>query len=140
MADILKLRAHHLLCLRFFEGYGYNDDFSNNVRCIIDRINDDGSLRILLMTGCDDICRACPHNIDDLCRYAKSVSEKDASVAELLGLPSEGDMPAKDLMALAAEKVRGLSDIRDVCGECSMSSICNRHLILNGGQSVYLDD
>jgi hypothetical protein len=49
-------------------------------------------------------------------------------VSKFLGLPREGETTAGELMILAAEKIKELTDVGEVCGECSWSSICNRHL------------
>lgn len=128
MANALRLRPHHLLCIQFFEGKGYDERFIANMRRIIDRMENDASLRIFLTARCDDICAACPYKVDDACEYQESVMRKDASAARFLGLRIEADAPAKELMERAAERIGGLSDIQEVCGECSMSPICNRHL------------
>ncbi|MCE5295958.1 MAG: DUF1284 domain-containing protein [Euryarchaeota archaeon] len=124
----MRLRGHHLLCIQFFEGHGYDDGFSSNMRKIVDRIRCDGSLSIVLVMDCDDICEHCPDKVGDLCRHGDSVAKKDDSVAKFLELPHEGETTAGELMTLAAEKIKGLTDVGEVCGECYWSSICNRIL------------
>ena len=31
---MIKLRYHHLLCINYFKGYGYDEDFINNMKKI----------------------------------------------------------------------------------------------------------
>lgn len=62
----LILRGHHLLCLKGFQGYGYNENFTNNM---ID-VNSKRKLAnttISLTNSPDDICKACPNLKNDLC-------------------------------------------------------------------------
>jgi hypothetical protein len=128
MDEILRLRPHHLLCLRFFAGHGYDEDFIENLRLIQARMREERPLSVMLVRGCDDICDPCPHRVGHRCRYAGSVSAKDASVAEALGIACEGEMPADQLNTLVERAVEGLSDVRHICGDCEWSSICNRQL------------
>ena len=62
----LILRGHHLLCLKGFQGYGYDEDFVRNMT----DINTKRKLKtttISLTNSCDDICKACPKLEDGLC-------------------------------------------------------------------------
>lgn len=54
------IRPHHLLCMRYFQGCGYSDEFTENMRYVISNLKN-GS-EVLLTRGCDDICRKCPNN------------------------------------------------------------------------------
>ena len=55
----VRLRAHHLLCIRFFAGHGYSEAFAKNMRCVIDALKS-GAL-VTLTQGLDDICSSCPN-------------------------------------------------------------------------------
>ena len=58
MSDIPKLRGHHLICLHFFSGKGYNLEFVKNLRDTLKKISE---LGVEISLGADDICRSCPH-------------------------------------------------------------------------------
>jgi uncharacterized protein len=126
---VLRLRPHHIVCIQFFEGRGYNEVFTANLYHIIGMIENDASLRIHVAPGSDDVCKACPHDVDGTCAFERSVVGKDASVIRFLGLPDEVDEPVDELMALVKERIRDLKDVQEICGECEWSSICNSHLL-----------
>lgn len=48
----IKLRAHHLLCMRFFEGRGYSEAFVQNMAQVLK------AERCVITDGADDICAA----------------------------------------------------------------------------------
>lgn len=79
-----KLRGHHLICLHFFKGYGYDEKFTENLRDVISKIK-----VVEVVEGIDDICKACPYNVG-FCNYKESsekeVKELDAFALDLLGL------------------------------------------------------
>ncbi len=76
----LILRGHHLLCLKGFQGYGYDEDFTRNM---ID-VNSKRKLKdttVLLTKSPDDICKYCPNLKNDLCED-KLQNEKIISMDE----------------------------------------------------------
>lgn len=56
-----KLRGHHLICLNFFRGEGYSEDFISNIYSVIGKEN------IEIVKGPDDVCAMCPYLKDDMC-------------------------------------------------------------------------
>ena len=62
----LILRGHHLLCLKGFQGYGYDENFTNNM-CDVNSKRKLESTTITLTNTPDDICKACPNFKNDLC-------------------------------------------------------------------------
>ena len=62
----LKLRGHHLLCLKGFQGYGYDESFVENMILI----NSERKLPQTTVSICecaDDICSSCPNLVDGIC-------------------------------------------------------------------------
>jgi hypothetical protein len=64
------LRGHHLICLNFFRGEGYSEEFIENLYEVIKKEN------IEIITGVDDVCRKCPYLKDDKCRSSEYTDEK----------------------------------------------------------------
>ncbi len=62
----LILRGHHLLCLKGFQGYGYDENFINNM-CDVNSKRKLENTTIMLTNTPDDICKACPNLKNDLC-------------------------------------------------------------------------
>lgn len=69
--QVLPIRGHHLLCMLGFRGLGYSDGFVRNMKQIVKRVMGDPETALLLTTGCDAICRACPYQEDGHCAKPK---------------------------------------------------------------------
>ncbi len=82
-----SLRGHHLICLHFFHGEGYNPEFTENLRNTINTAEDSD---IDICSGADDICRKCPYLRNNFCKYNENADEEtnemDRKALELLGL------------------------------------------------------
>jgi len=87
---MIFLRGHHLICLHFFSGKGYDEVFIDNLKDIMKRIDEEA---IKITHGPDDVCRSCPHLKDNRCTYKKDadeeVREMDKEALRLLNI--EGD-------------------------------------------------
>jgi hypothetical protein len=124
--SIINIRAHHLLCLQGFQGYGYSQDFVRNMAEIIKKIESNPELQII--TGCDDICSYCPHQLEGVCQKdAGSVSgikDVDRRVLQHLDLKEGIKGRARDFISLAKARLRSISDIKDICGDCDWKEEC----------------
>ncbi len=85
---MLKLRPHHLVCLRLFQGLGYDGTFTAKMQEICDFMNSGGDGRFTLVSGADDICAACPnHTPDSTCALGEADAWlRDARALDALGL------------------------------------------------------
>jgi len=86
---MITLRGHHLICLHFFNGEGYNETFVRNLNDVLQRTEHE---EIEILNGADEVCRACPHLKGNKCQYAKDadgeVREMDEVAQELLEVRS----------------------------------------------------
>lgn len=71
--SVPAFRGHHLICLHFFSGEGYTQDFVENLSSILDAAHDEG---LEVCHGADDICRKCPHLKDDICQYTQNADKE----------------------------------------------------------------
>lgn len=55
----LILRGHHLLCLKGFQGYGYDENFTKNMIDVNSKRKMENTT-ITLTNSPDDVCKACP--------------------------------------------------------------------------------
>ena len=69
----LKFRGHHLICLHFFSGEGYNNTYIDNLKIIMDRVKNN---ELEICSGADNICMKCPHLNDDRCQYKEGADEE----------------------------------------------------------------
>lgn len=109
-----RLRGHHALCILSFEGKGYSSTFVENMKRIIQNLE-----TIEFVDGCDEICKACPHNKNGQCisskvaRYDKMLREK---------------FPLKQYIWNEIKgKLRNL-DLSEICSDCQWYSICKKRL------------
>ncbi len=67
LKPVIKLRGHHLVCLHFFKGEGYNPEYIENLREILRRA--EAGEEIEVSSGVDDVCRMCPNLKGEICFY-----------------------------------------------------------------------
>ncbi len=86
------LRGHHLICLHFFNGEGYNEEFIGNLKSTLSSASVDG---VNVISGVDDICSKCPYKKETFCRHTdtsdKEIRDMDSTALKLLDL-SPGDL------------------------------------------------
>src|SRR3989338_5500080 len=56
----MDIRAHHLLCMRSFQGKGYSEEFVDNFYKVIDELKKNPLVKVVNKP--DAICEKCPHN------------------------------------------------------------------------------
>lgn len=92
MQPYIKLRGHHLICLNFFSGEGYNFEFVANLRKILERAWSGEEIEVCF--GADDICRKCPHLKGKMCYFDKNsdneIRKMDRRAIKLLRLSAHG--------------------------------------------------
>lgn len=85
-----SLRGHHLICLHFFSGEGYNEAYIVNLRNIL-RIAKKEWIEIC--DGADDVCRRCPYLQKSKCKYSQDADEEihemDRKALDLLKLTND---------------------------------------------------
>ncbi len=77
---MVKLRGHHLICLQFYRGEGYNKDFVENLEGVLKAAEDEG---VEVTEGGDDVCRACPSCNGGICTHEPGGEEKIQSLDRL---------------------------------------------------------
>jgi hypothetical protein len=68
---MINLRGHHLICLHFFQGEGYNPEFVDNLKEVISRA--ESGTPINIVDSMDDVCVSCPH-----LNYGKCMHKPDS--------------------------------------------------------------
>ncbi|MFA5352819.1 MAG: DUF1284 domain-containing protein [Thermodesulfovibrionales bacterium] len=81
------LRGHHLICLHFYHGEGYDEAFIRNLERVMENAGTEG---VLVASGPDDICLSCLHLREGLCMATpgaeQEIREMDRKALELLDL------------------------------------------------------
>ena len=121
MAGTLSLRAHHLLCVFGFRGLGYGPAFVTNMRHTVERFFGDGAVEVVLVSGCDDVCAACPHALRGQCSAEQggdgAVRTRDAEVLRRLGLSEGCRMDSSSLAQLVVDRIAP-EQLSTICAGC----------------------
>lgn len=124
MERIIKLRAHHLLCMQGFQGYGYSEEFTKNMKVVIDALKNDAGIKIQIVDCCDDICACCPNNIEGICKDKDKVDIFDRKTLNKLQIKSGYEILSENLFTFANKNFKGCEDKEDICRGCCWTDIC----------------
>jgi hypothetical protein len=87
---MLTLRGHHLICLHFFSGEGYDAPFIENLANVLKRAE---SEEIEISSTDDDICAKCSYLKGHKCMYDENADEEimemDETALRFLNLTSD---------------------------------------------------
>jgi hypothetical protein len=120
----LKIRGHHLLCLKGFQGYGYDENFVKNMTDINSKRKNKAST-VNLLDGPDDICSSCPNLKNDIC-IDKNENEKivsmDREVLKKFDIEKEYD--SIELFNIIDELFNTKKSVSKICCECMWQDKC----------------
>ncbi|MBW1991902.1 MAG: DUF1284 domain-containing protein [Deltaproteobacteria bacterium] len=125
---MVYLRGHHLICLRFFQGQGYDAAFLAGVEEVRQRLA--AGEQIVVMAGPDAVCRVCPWLQGDECTHPETtdagIRKMDQAALEILHLTPDSrwywpQFTPRELESGFAEWFRGF------CRECSWRPACQAH-------------
>ncbi len=119
------LRGHHLICLQFFHGEGYNAEFVRNLRDILRDASDHG---IDIVAGPDDVCSKCPYLDHDRCRYDEGADEEIAGMDRKALALLDYSQGIKVEWEKVGQKIPGLFErwYEAYCTGCSWRSACGK--------------
>ena len=131
-SNTFTIRAHHLLCLQGFQGYGYNEDFVANMKDVIQAIlSTPDTTQLKLVSGQDDFCTACPHHGGTVCKKDATADARmksmDNATLEKLNLTEDVIHSAQDLIALSNKVLKTTHDVKAICGLCEWREKCLWH-------------
>lgn len=120
----LTLRAHHLLCLKGFQGYGYSENFTRNMM----DINSKRKLKdttITVIHENDDICKKCPNLKNNLCENKKKdriIQNMDKEV--LKHIDSSKEYNSIELFNKIDEIFKTKESVTGICFNCPWHYEC----------------
>ncbi len=120
----LRLRAHHGLCIRYFTGHGYSEDFVRNMYSVIERLNAGCDVRIV--SGPDDLCAHCPNLADGLCTSQDKVLDYDSKSLSACSLSEGMTVSWKKWQSLIDEKIMEAGLFDKICGDCQWKDLCHK--------------
>ena len=128
MSKTINLRPHHLLCISFFKGKGYNDEFVSNMTSIVSALKENKDTLISLVSGKDDLCAHCPNNQNGICTAEDKSSRYDQLTLTALGIDtnSHSQILYSTLRALADERIINCGKRESICGDCQWTDLCHK--------------
>ena len=118
----IKLRYHHLLCINFFIGKGYSNEFVENFKYWKNKLEKENPL-IEIVGFKDVICDKCPNWEDDKCATQDKVSRYDQNIENYL--PKSGIYRYQELIKIIEENIINKVPVKDLCKDCEYLSICS---------------
>jgi hypothetical protein len=122
----IKLRGHHLICLHFFKGEGYNPEFVKNLREIFKRVGAGEELEVC--SGADDVCKMCPYLKGKVCLYDKDaeaeIREMDRKAIKLLKTKTHERVRWQEIRERIPEIFMEWSE--EYCKECDWRKVCEK--------------
>ncbi len=118
MSSELILRPHHILCLGFFQGKGYNEAFTQNMDKVLASLTPGTPLRLTM--GHDVLCAACPRRREG----CPNAAVYDQRVLALCGLEAGVRLPWGRLRRAVEECILAPGRLAQVCGDCRWAALC----------------
>lgn len=123
MKEPIKLRAHHGMCLRYFVGKGYSNDFVKNMTDIKEKLK--ANPCVLITTTPDEICKFCPGNNDGVCLSQDKVAYYDKAVLDICNISDGTIMPYLDFADSVHKNILSQGKREYICGNCEWNDLCN---------------
>ncbi|KMT20933.1 DUF1284 domain-containing protein [Clostridium cylindrosporum] len=114
---MLKLRPHHIVCLNFYKGIGYSENFVSNMDLIVNKIKNNPETKILICSQADDICKECPHLQIGKCTCEDNISKIDKNASYYLNLEVNSIYKYNELVKLR-NKYLTKANFEKICKDC----------------------
>jgi hypothetical protein len=124
---MLNLRGHHLICLHFFRGEGYSDQFIISLSRILQKA--EAGEQIEAASGADDVCNICPYLKGGKCFHdqeaEQEIQKMDAKALELLGLTGADIVQWLDIRGKIPVLFTGWYE--EFCSACNWRHACDKN-------------
>lgn len=125
----LPIRAHHLLCLQVYQGYGYDSRFTTNLSRIQQHFfNHAPQLRVELIANKDIICTSCPHTGEHGCNKDQTALSRirvmDLNIINQLKLSEGSIQSAETLLKLINSTFQHRRHLWGICDNCTWQAQC----------------
>lgn len=126
-SDPIRIRAHHLLCMQGFQGYGYSKDFVKHMEMLIRFFNSNPGTKIQVVKDADEICSHCPYKTKNYCNKESDslilMENLDISVIKSALLKENQIYTIEQVLKLVNTNLDHKS-INEICDTCSWKDKC----------------
>ena len=113
---MLTIRAHHLLCVLGFRGYGYSEDFIENLTKISKEVKKKSTV-IKIISQKDDVCKYCPNSATK-CKEDIEPKSIDELVLLKLKIRSGSVLKSEAIYAKVIKNIE-VNDLDNICSSCT---------------------
>ena len=116
------IRPHHGMCLAFFIGNGYSNEFTAHMQEMLELFTKGAEVQLVMKT--DEICSACPNNCEGVCEAAEKVKRYDNEVLAECGLKEGQKLAFAEFTETVEQKIIAAGKRDQICGDCQWNRIC----------------
>ena len=145
----MRLRAHHGMCLAFFQGKGYSSMFTQHMARVKEALEEHPGQPVRVIASSDVICSACPELMQEekparsreaqgaeigphscpgiragVCRSAEKTERYDRAVLKLCGLEEGTSIQWQEFEHLVEERILRAGKRQSICGDCQWNALC----------------
>ena len=128
---MLHIRPHHINCIFFFKGLGYDFKFTSNMSTIISELQRNPKTIIKLVTECDSLCSHCPNKCENnKCVYDNKVKSLDYNTLKTYGLTNYQEYPFDEIIDNIYRNY-DYNKFEAICRNCEWfkKGVCSKELI-----------
>jgi len=130
----MRIRAHHLLCTQGFQGYGYDENFTNHLKNIIEKFKTQPDTTIQLVSEWDAICVKCPNLMEEKCQMDETsdlrIKKMDKNVLKAIDVPQNAIIKYSAAIEKINDTFKNRSQLENICGNCRWIEVCLWYLSL----------
>ena len=108
---VYRIRAHHGMCLAYFRGEGYSEEFTEHMYRIKEALESNPEVVII-------------NNLSGICTSMDKVENYDNKVLGLCGIEAGAALEWKVFEGLVKERVLDAGKRCEVCGGCQWEHLC----------------
>ncbi len=120
------IRPHHGMCFQFYEGKGYDENFTDHMGQIIHKMEANPSGKIVVSATTDMVCANCPNNQGGVCESQEKVLRYDTAVLEACEIEDGATINYEDFISLVRHRVIDAGLREQICGDCEWNELCRR--------------
>jgi len=128
---MLLLRPHHINCIFFYKGLGYNKAFIEGMDNILNWVKEEPNTKIKLVVNCDNLCNNCPNKQStDVCITKEKVDKLDYNALQVYNLKENQEYTFKEIIN-TIYKGFNKNKFQDICSTCNWykEGICSEDVI-----------
>lgn len=116
------IRPHHGMCLAYFKGSGYSEGFTGHMGEMLRIFETNVPVKLTVST--DEICSACPNNVDGTCKDKELVDTFDREVLTRCELTENTEITFLDFAKTVQQNILKPGRRAEICGNCEWDEIC----------------